>query len=143
MFVFIAVDGIELEATGQLLLETGDRFLLGSSPLEEGAISILDENPLPAILYAYQHESFTFQAGNPDEATEPRYFEAWQNQPTTTMVIRPSQSWFGNYYTWQDFVIQLATPTFDPDGTAVTPPTRTKASPRVGTGKTSTRRPGA
>ena len=63
----------------------------------------------------------------------------WQNQPTTLMPEYTSEYLYGDIHNYPSFFIQLSTPVFLPDGTAVSGPTGTK--PRiVGSGRTMTRR---
>ncbi len=130
-FIFIpAVPNSEIEledGLGNLQLESGDALILESSnPVAEGAIQVLDEVPVLPIPYVYKHESFFYQAGDPDESTEPRYHEAWQNLSTTTPVMREPADVFGRRYGFEYFFIQLSTPTFLPDGTGVVGPTSTE-----------------
>lgn len=69
---------------------------------------------------------------------------SWQNQSTWLMPEVYERELYGLYATGESggswAVMQLSTPTFLPDGTAVTPPTGTKPSPGTGTGRTRTER---
>lgn len=63
----------------------------------------------------------------------------WQNQPTTLMPEYTSEYLYGDIHNYPDFFMQLSTPVFLPDGTAVSGPTGTKTR-IVGSGRTMTRR---
>jgi hypothetical protein len=133
---------VELEdGLGNLLLENGDELLLESSDIPAAglAVAILDENPVLAIPYSYWLPFFAFQM-EPVDQVNPVYAEAWQNQSTTLMPERTYEELYGPTHQWQAFFQQIAPPVFLPDGTGVTPPTRTKLSPGVGSGRTSTKR---
>ena len=116
-------DDLAIENDELFALEDGTILTLESSI--EGA-PVYDEVPTLPIPYVYKHESFTIQPGDPDEDTEPRYYEAWQNQSTTTPVPYPVEYIHGNYYLVEYFFMQLSTPVFSPDGTGVRAPTAAK-----------------
>ena len=85
MFIFLTTSGVELESgDGVLLLENGDNLLLESSAT--GAVTVIDDNPVLAILYYYWHLSILFQM-EPTDQVNPAYLEAWQNLSTWLMPI--------------------------------------------------------
>ena len=97
--------------------------------------------PVYPIPYFYWQPYIFFQM-EPDDQVNPAYAESWQNLSTMLMPEYTSEQLHGAVHEWPSFFQVLSTPTFLPDGTGVTPPTQTKPSPGVGTGRTSTRRPG-
>lgn len=103
----------------------------------EGMVDIQDHEPVLPIPYVYLLPSFFYQGEDEDFH---KFFEAWMNQSTTLMPEYTSEELHGAVHNDPYFFQQISTPVFQPDGTAVTPPTHTEPSPGVGTGKTSTER---
>jgi hypothetical protein len=129
---------LDLEnGTAILELESGaDSLQLESGT--EGAY-VLDDNPVLAIPFYWLPEFVFFQM-EPGDQVNPAYSEAWQNLATALMPEYTSEELYGAIHQWPSHFQQLAPPIFLPDGTGVTPPTKTKPSPGVGTGRTGTRK---
>jgi len=96
-----------------------------------------DMQPVWPIEYRYLLEYFFYQM-EPSLQVNPSYLEAWQNQAATLMPEYTSEEIYGPVHSFPYEFVQLSTPTFLPDGTPVTPPTTTKSSPGVGSGRTKT-----
>jgi len=88
------VTGIALASgNGRLLKADGGFVLLASSLAVAADVSVEDYSLPVQTAYAHiartivQRPAFFYQAGDPDEGTEPRFYEAWQNHPATLVPV--------------------------------------------------------